>query len=291
MNPASANPLVPAVLLAAWLAIVAIATPKVLAKSGLVRKNFLGRSIPVALGWAIILWACPVLAWDPWHLWTTAERAAFCTVLAGFGLLGFVDDLKGDRRATGLRGHLRQLIAHRRVTTGIIKAAGIPIVSFVITWRLLRQPGLFAVWDALLLSLGANALNLLDLRPGRACAAFLALGGILVAPLAMHGHLPPLLAPLIGVAAIYPLDASARAMLGDTGSNALGGALALQFLLDLPGWSGRLTATILLVALHAAAEKYSLTAIIEGHPILNRLDRFTGRRSDAGRSPDEGTRR
>ncbi|MGC8669472.1 MAG: hypothetical protein ACP5VE_15300 [Chthonomonadales bacterium] len=276
------HPIGPIMLMAAWLLLVTAATPVVLKRARLVRKNFLGRRVPVALGWAVILWACTLLAWDPWRLWTVRERAAFCAVLLGFGTLGFVDDLRGDRTATGLRGHFRRLIADHRVTTGLLKATGIPVLSLIIVWGVLGRPAFAGFWDALIISLSANGLNLLDLRPGRACAAFLVLGALLVSGALAHNHAPPLLVVLIAAAAIYPLDASARAMLGDTGSNALGGVLALQLVLANPGWPARWIAAILLVLLHFAAEKYSLSALIEAQPILRRLDRLTGRRNGGG---------
>jgi len=280
-------------LLVAWLVATAAATPIVLKRVGLVRTNFLGRNVPVGLGWAVILWACPVLLLDPWHLWPWRQRVAFAVLLVGFGLLGFADDVLGDRSATGIRGHLRQLKTHRRITTGLIKAAGIPILALWVVWLVLRRPLIMGLWDALIVSLGANCSNLLDLRPGRACAVFLVLGGALVVSPAIHHQAPPLVAILITAASIYPFDALGRAMLGDTGSNVLGGALALQFVLQDTGWLSRSIATALLVLIHVAAERYSLTAVIEAHPILSRLDAFTGVRRPPRADPaeDEPTRK
>ena len=130
--------------------------------------------------------------------------------------------------------------------------------------------------DAPLIALAANALNLLDLRPGRACFGFL----VLTVP-ALIARPPgvPLWPTLGGFLLEWPFDARAKAMLGDTGSNFLGalaGALAME---SLPLW-GRATMLVLLLSLNLVAERVSLSQAISKTPWLNSLDRRLGVRSE-----------
>ncbi len=67
-------------------------------------------------------------------------------------------------------------------------------------------------------------------------------------------------------------------MMGDTGSNLLGGALGLAYLLRFPGLTPRVVLLAALLLIHVAAERLSLTALIERNPPLRWLDSLTGRR-------------
>ena len=70
-------------------------------------------------------------------------------------------------------------------------------------------------------------------------------------------------------------DAAARVMLGDTGSNLLGAAIGLCAALYC-GIGAQAALLTGLGALHIAAERLSLTRVIEATPLLRRLDRLTG---------------
>ena len=98
--------------------------------------------------------------------------------------------------------------AHLRAgrTTGVLKLVGIPLVGLLAT-RSAR--------GALLVGLAANALNQLDTKPGRALKAY-ALAAL------------PLRAPLLPAVMLAPYDLREMAMLGDSGSNALGALLGLS---------------------------------------------------------------
>ncbi len=65
-------------------------------------------------------------------------------------------------------------------------------------------------------------------------------------------------------------------MMGDTGSNLLGATLGLSLAAPPVNIPVRLTALLLLLALHILAERLSLTKLIEQKPFLQRLDRLTG---------------
>lgn len=129
---------------------------------------------------------------------------------------------------------------------------------------------------ALLIALSANALNLFDLRPGRALKVWM-LGCLPLLWLmarqvpagvqcqAADGTWPyPLaaLALLLFIAVLYaPLDFAGMMMLGDTGANPLGAVLGLCLALLLP-LPAQLIAVVLLLGLHGYTEHASLTRLI-----------------------------
>ena len=165
--------------------------------------------------------------------------------VAAIAAFGVADDLwSGPER--GFRAHLRS-----GNTTGVLKLVGIPAVGLIATRR---------VSGALLVGLAANALNQLDTRPGRALKAYLAGAVALDAPL--------------GIAVLLlPYDLREMAMLGDGGSNALGGLLALNSVERFTE-RGRWVAIGALAGLTILGERTSIGAWIEGTPGLAWLDRL-----------------
>ncbi|MER7229143.1 hypothetical protein ABT370_39165, partial [Streptomyces rubradiris] len=145
--------------------------------------------------------------------------AAGAAVLAA-GVCGAYDDVAGDHRR-GFRAHLRAL-RHGEITSGAVKLFGISAAGLAAGAVLKERPA-----DKLLAGVviagSAHLVNLLDVRPGRAAGAVLALG----APgLLRQGPGARLAAGAMGAAAaVLPDDARQRVMLGDTGAHALGAAL------------------------------------------------------------------
>jgi hypothetical protein len=178
--------------------------------------------------------------------WTLALRGD--PAVAAVAAIGLADDLwSGPER--GFRAHLRS-----GLTTGTLKLAGIPLVALVRTR---------SVSGALLVALAANALNQLDTRPGRA------LKGYVLAAV-------PLGAPLAPAVLLAPYDLGEVAMLGDSGSNALGAMLGLSSVGSLTA-KGRWIAIGSLAALTVLGERRSLGRLIETTPGLRDLDAL-GRR-------------
>ena len=167
--------------------------------------------------------------------------------VAPVALLGLADDLwSGDER--GFRAHLRS-----GRTTGVLKLVGIS------AYALLRTRSLSG---ALLVALAANALNQLDTRPGRALKAFGA------ASLLLRRTPDGALAAAVLLA---PYDLREMAMLGDSGSNALGAVLgfsSVEWFSRRQRWS----ATAALAGLTVLGERRSLGALIEGTPLVRELD-------------------
>jgi UDP-GlcNAc:undecaprenyl-phosphate/decaprenyl-phosphate GlcNAc-1-phosphate transferase len=191
------------------------------------RRNFAGESVNTGYGLVIWLPVALALGWSVTRNVTGGAPAA--TALVIFGLVGLADDLWGDRSIGGFRGHLRQLVEHGRVTTGLVKlAVGGGAALTLALWlagdaappllRALLEPaapstaslpplpdlapkpppawvGLLQVLTSwLVIALSANTLNLFDLRPLRALKLFGLGTGLLLAativPLLAANRLP-----------------------------------------------------------------------------------------------------
>ena len=251
------------------------------------RPNFRREKIPAVFGLVFVLAGEFFYAfeWLRRDNFDPAVPAAYFVVTLGFGTLGLLDDLVGDRQVGGFRGHLGAL-RRGRLTTGAAKALGGGVLSLVAGYLIVadpifwHHPGLWWRWPlaAMLIALSANTLNLLDLRPGRCLAGFFLGAAALVAGLLWQhqASLAFLFYFAVAVALIvYPLDAGGRVMLGDTGSNAFGAvwgvAAALYF---APAWQALVV--VLMVAFQAWSETHSLSKAIEHSPLLRRLDRKIG---------------
>jgi UDP-N-acetylmuramyl pentapeptide phosphotransferase/UDP-N-acetylglucosamine-1-phosphate transferase len=251
--------------------------PKLCRRWNWLKANYRGKAVPCSYG--IIWWAfCSVLyaelAWTA-DTETRPLPAAFWLSAFGFGLLGLADDLWGSPEFKGLRGHLRAL-RQGEVTTGLLKAVGGLALAMVIASLL--QTGWAVLVAGLLIALMANAMNLLDMRPGRAVSAFLVLSVVVVIYLLRTEQ--ALTAALLGflMAAALLLrrrDAAGEAMMGDVGSNLLGGVLGVSLVAGLPLWAQAIV-LFLLATLHIAAERVSLSQWIENTPWARQLDRMTG---------------
>jgi UDP-N-acetylmuramyl pentapeptide phosphotransferase/UDP-N-acetylglucosamine-1-phosphate transferase len=240
------------------------------------RLNFQERWIPAGFGFLIVLSAVPVylaLLVSPLR---SNRLVFFLITLLGFGAIGLIDDVYGDREAGGFRGHLG-LLKQGRVSTGLIKA----VIGGLLGLLLGLLVAEFGVWqgllNGLLISLAANTLNLLDLRPGRAVTCFwIGLAGFAVSRI---GNLPAWKSVLIPVAipaaVLSWLDRTACVMMGDSGSNVLGAVLGLVFAyeLDVPS---KIVLVLLMIVVHVYSEKYSISKLIESNRLLRRMDRLLG---------------
>lgn len=242
------------------------------------RPNFRGERIPASVGITFLIAAGGIYTTLLGSRTALADIAPiYLLVTVGFGLLGLADDLWGSREVGGFRGHLGALL-RGRPTTGGLKLIGGGLIALVAAW-LLRGPRLpELLTDALLIACAANALNLLDVRPGRALCGFVLLAlptlAVVAATQSLAGGV--LLGAVAFAAAIEWLpDARGRAMMGDTGSNLLGATAGLAAALELPLW-GRALLLLLLLALNIAAERVSLSRLIERTPWLAALDRSLG---------------
>jgi UDP-N-acetylmuramyl pentapeptide phosphotransferase/UDP-N-acetylglucosamine-1-phosphate transferase len=231
----------------------------------------LGRPVPVDAGGAAASPSAAARAFG------SADHVGLFVLVIGFFALGMIDDAAGSESSRGLRGHLSSL-RRGAPSGGALKAIGGLAVSLVAAglWELRLGPALL---DAALVALAANLLNLVDLRPGRACKLFLIAWAPLGGVAALHPFLP-LSVPIAAAAAVWlPFDLRERGMLGDSGANLLGAVLGAGFALDLPT-PAKLAALAVLIALTLASERWSFSTVIARVPPLRWLD-------ELGRLPEQ----
>ncbi|WKU44207.1 hypothetical protein Q3V23_08990 [Streptomyces sp. VNUA116] len=167
-------------------------------------------------------------------------RAAGALTVAAAAACGAYDDFAGagDPRR-GFRAHLGAL-RRGEVTSGAVKLIGIGAAACA-AGAVVKERPLDKALAAVVIAGSAHLVNLLDVRPGRAAGAVLALA----APgLARRGSAPLAAAPMGAAAALIADDLAERTMLGDTGAHALGAGLGLAVAVG----NGRAG-----LALHAAA--------------------------------------
>ncbi|MFD4728071.1 hypothetical protein ACFWNW_23640 [Streptomyces seoulensis] len=177
------------------------------------RKNHAGRTVD--------LYAGPASAVATALAAARVHPAAGLAVLAA-GACGAYDDIAGaDDPRRGFRAHLGAL-GTGEVTSGAVKLFGISAAALA-AGTLLKERPLDRLLAGVVIAGAAHTANLLDVRPGRAAGAVLALA----APgLARGGAGGELAAVAVGGAgAVLPEDLGERAMLGDVGAHALGAVL------------------------------------------------------------------
>lgn len=280
----------------------------ILRRVGHLQANFRQERIPQSYGIVILLWSAIMLSANAYLLSRRrTDDLLWLIAVLGYGLLGLLDDIWGDRTIKGLKGHFRAALREGKITTGLLKAVGGGVLALVIGYRLaggdlpqaqsdvilnvILNVIINVILNSVLIALSANAINLFDLRPGRACTIFLILAMPLLF-LALASPIPgtpPLLLIIIPALIIWPRDASAQAMLGDAGSNLLGATLGMALCGNQVPLPVRLLALTLLVGLHILTERVSLTALIEKTPLLDALDRLTGERDTKNTEQREET--
>lgn len=240
-------------------------------------ENYRGRRVPAVLGLALAAGGTLALLFvgvgpQEWLRWSG------CVLV---GAAGLVDDL-APPGARGLRGHLRALAAGR-VTTGLLKVIVIAAVAVVVVAASPRGGTLDRVASVILIAGATNAMNGLDVRPGRALKGFLVVGGAVLA--AEGTAIATVTAVLVPFALAFAvLDLRERAMLGDAGANLLGFALGIGLWSAIsPGWTWLAAAAA--VALNLVAETVTFSRVIRVVPPLRWFDAL-GRRPDPPDDPD-----
>ncbi len=245
-----------------------------LAEAGATRENYRGRLLPVPIG--IVIVPAALIALIPVMLLARLtdldvfpDNLGFAVVFVpGIALLGLIDDaLSGAGR--GWRGHGQDVLGGS-LSTGLLKAGGTLGLALLVASSLPGSDADFLLATAVLV-LAANAFNLLDLRPGRSVKTFILLGiGLTVATqnTAALAGLGIFVAPVL-VAGW--LDLREKGMLGDTGSNAIGGLAGLWIVLTLDT-NGQVIALLILLAVNLFGEFRSISKVIERVPGLRHLD-------------------
>ncbi|MFF4253419.1 hypothetical protein ACFY1L_19640 [Streptomyces sp. NPDC001663] len=211
------------------------------------RKNYAGRTVE--------LYAGPAAAAGVALAVGRVRPVAGFAVLAA-GVCGAYDDVAGvgDPRR-GFRAHLSAL-RDGEVTSGAVKLFGISAAGLV-AGAVIEERPLDRLLAGVVIAGAAHFVNLVDVAPGRAAAAVIALG----APgLVRSGSGAELAAAAMGAAAaVLPDDLGERAMIGDTGAHALGAALGAAVVAG-NGRVGLLAHAGALVAAAAYGDKVSAVA-------------------------------
>jgi len=270
----------PLLLALALAAILARPVLDALRAGGHTRPNYRERALPCPFG--VLIPVAALLALVPL---TLIERIAHTTILypqlipvamyvLGVACLGLIDDTLGERSdaAPGPRGWRGHGAAAMRgeLSTGTVKAVGSLGLALLATTYVNLSIGRWLLASAVLV-LATNALNLLDLRPGRAVKAFVLIGAGLtigVRELRLLWTLGLFVGPAL-IAGVY--DLREEAMLGDTGANLLGALVGLWLVIGL-GQAGQLIALGLLVAVTAYGELRSISELVQRVPLLRGLD-------------------
>jgi hypothetical protein len=218
------------------------------------RRNHAGRTVELYAGPAV----AGAAALGAWRV----HPAAGAAVLVA-GVCGAYDDVAGagDPRR-GFRAHLSAL-PDGEVTSDAVKLFGISVAALV-EGAVLKERPLDKLLAGVVIAGAAHFVNLVDVRPGRAGAAVLALGAL---GLLRGGAARELSAAAMGAAAaVLSDDLGKRVMIGDTGAHALGATLgaavaaARGTAASGGGRAGLLAHAVVLVAAAAYGEKVSRAA-------------------------------
>ena len=253
----------------------------ILTEAGFLHFNYRKENIPLGMGLVFFLSTVLVTIFGKVLGYLNSEAYFFLFAISVMGLIGLVDDVFGTRRASGLGGHLKKLFMDREMTTGALKAVTGGLIALTVSFELDQGLGiykwLFGIVNILTVALATNAINLLDLRPGRAGKSFLIFAAFVILLGLGKPQLLYLAIVLGSLTALLPLDLRAEAMMGDIGSNILGITIGYVAVHVLP-WPTLVIFVSILIALHLVTEKYSLTKIIDNNKFLTFLDALGRRR-------------
>ena len=244
------------------------------------RTNFRGKSIPATAGVVVAVvgagGSLALLAADDVD---AAVAFAGFQAAAGFGVLGFLDDMGGQPGGGGFGGHLRAL-RNGKVTTGLVKAVLGGLLALMVA-GIVTDGGGVVGWlrDGVIVALAANLANLFDRAPARTTkvAVLAAVALAITVGLASDGGGDGGVAvAVLGVGAavgLAPWELRERLMQGDTGANVVGGLLGLGAVAEL-GSAALWGLVVVLFALNLASEKISFSKVIDATAPLRWFDRL-----------------
>ncbi len=247
------------------------ATEGLLREAGCTQKNYRGCEVVSEMG-VLFIPILLILSSAGMLFFPAYNRIYSYHLLLVFimGFAGLLDDLIGNKAIKGLRRHISQFFKGR-LTTGFFKAFAGLFGSFIVSLQISSHISDFFL-NICIMVLFTNALNLMDLRPGRCIKVFEVIGIVLILLNLRNIVLCIPLLILLTAAILYlRQDLKELCMLGDTGSNILGITLGYFCVLSF-GFIGKLVIFIILLLLNLAAEKVSISKIISQNRILNYLD-------------------
>ncbi|HHW02678.1 MAG TPA: UDP-N-acetylmuramyl pentapeptide phosphotransferase [Thermoanaerobacterales bacterium] len=241
------------------------------------KENYKNRRIKTAGGIVIVLSVLLISLTS--LLWSYQDETLIIIIsVACMGFVGFLDDIFGNSRAKGFKGHFK-LLLKGDISTGVLKAFTGLATSAAIAFTNKNTSFFQLATDTFLIAFAINSLNILDLRPGRACKFFLfsmimiAIYDILKGHENLYYHFIPIITSTI---VFFYYDLKEYVMMGDTGSNVLGICFGLSMVWILP-MEYKMIIAVFLFCLNLAAEKSSLSKIIQRFKLLRLIDNI-GRR-------------
>ena len=250
------------------------------------KKNYAGNFIP-ALGGAMFLPLFVFLQIEFLVIFLSNNQEMSLATLSfplyciSWLTIGLYDDVSNDNEFKGFRGHISAL-KKGHITSGFLKLALGGILSFFAAFLIITIKGNHWGWIFIstpLIALVANTINLLDLRPGRALKWW-ALGISIATIYYLVGRetyhishaVENVILLVLFLAILYaPLDFSAQMMLGDIGSNLLGGLLGVIVILIFPPIA-QAVLLLLFTLLNVKSERKSFTQIIADNKLLRFFD-------------------
>ena len=218
-----------------------------------------------------------------------AQRSLALTAMAvaGFSLLGVVDDVAVDQGTSGYRGHVRALLSGR-MSAGSLKMVAGPAIAIVAVHPISGGSVTWLLVDGAVVALAANLANLFDRAPGRVtkvsilCGVALTVGTALTAGAGSTVGVPYSVTGMVVVVAaacgILVPELRERLMLGDAGANPLGASLGLAVVIS-QSHSVRVGVLVGLLAMNLLSERVSFSSVIASVGPLRWLDGL-GRRLD-----------
>lgn len=190
------------------------------------------------------------------------------------GIVGLLDDIVGDKKVKGFKGHILSLFNYKLTTGGlklIVGGMSSLLVSIIIHISLID-----IIVNTFIIGLFTNIINIFDLRPGRAGKVFMFFSIILILS-SNTDRYNYIIFSLLGIVIVYlPYDLKAKFMMGDIGSNILGITLGI-FCVKTQILSARLLFLVFLALINIISEFYSFTDIIANNKLLCYIDKL-GRR-------------
>ncbi len=194
---------------------------------------------------------------------------AYLITFIMMGLVGLIDDLIGDKKIKGFKGHIKSFF-RGNLTTGGMKA-GVGFLVALFASSILTDNLIEIIINVFVIALFTNLINLFDLRPGRSIKVFILLSIIMLFT-SIGDNYNFILFSFLGIIFVYlPLDLKAKAMMGDIGSNVMGLTLGVYCALthDIIIKSIYL---FILAIIHILAERLSFSKLIENNKLLKFLD-------------------
>lgn len=246
-------------------------TEYVFASFNLTKINYKGYSVPYSGGTAIFLGVASALyIYSLTGVISNFKMLFFLIIIFVVYLIGLIDDLIGDRSIKGLGGNIKSAF-NRKLSTGILKAVGVVIISCYINFFFNEE---FWILKGIITAMTTNMFNLLDLRPGRCSKVYFIFYALIPLRLVRWTSEVYFISVLV-LLGYYCFDAYGYSMLGDSGSNLLGFIFGLVVSESIgTNFSALIIIFLVIFIIQLLLDRYSLTRIIESIPFLNYIDKL-----------------